>query len=111
MKKGETTKAPPDARDGERVLWVNVILTAIRDATVGFSGEGTPTRERDRRAARAWFRPSNRDFIQVCHLAGMEPCRVAKQATDAIAQYDATIAAGEKFRLPDIAAQKVTIDA
>lgn len=86
----EQTRAAHDPRDRERTLWVNVILTAIRDATVGFSGESTPTRERDRRAARAWFRPSNRDFIQVCNLAGMEPSRVAKQATDAIARYDAT---------------------
>lgn len=107
MKKGQTIKAPSDER--ERTLWVNVILQAFRDAT-DCRGDKV-NRDVVRMQARAWFRPSNRDFIQVCNLAGMEPCRVAKQATDAIAQYDATIAAGKKFRLPDIAAQKATIDA
>lgn len=105
----EQTRAAHDHRDRERTLWVNVILQAIRDATdcLGDKANRDVTRSR----ARAWFRPSNRDFIQVCNLAGMEPCRVAKQANDAIAQYDATIAAGEKFRLPDISAQKVQSDA
>lgn len=88
MKKGEPTKAAPDDRDGERVLWVSVILQAIRDATDCLADKAN--RDVTRTQARAWFRPSNPDFIEVCNLAGMDPSQVAIRAKQAIKRYDET---------------------
>src|SRR5688500_5950940 len=91
----------------ERELWVRVILQAITDATT-ITDAATDTESNLRRSnrniaylnrerARLWFRATNRDFIEVCNLAGMNPDDVAERASAAIAQCDAAEAKGERF--------------
>ncbi len=77
--------AARDHRDRERVLWVNVILQAVRDAT---DTKNCRTPEATRLEARAWFDPKNESFCDVCFFAGMDPERVYVQATEAIQRFD-----------------------
>lgn len=97
-KKKEQSRAAHDPNDRDRVLWVNVVLQAIKDATEG-SGESGGRREMERRQARLWFDPSNPDFIEVCHLAHLDPDATCDKARRAIKRYDAIIASGEKYRV------------
>jgi hypothetical protein len=83
--------------DRERVMWVNVVLQAIRDATEATSSNHP---DYDRAQARAWFKPCNPDFIEVCHNAHLDPEAVYQKAKQAIARYDAAIAKGERYALP-----------
>lgn len=94
-------KVMTDGRIGERGLWVNVILQAMNDAMGGgganISGK---CRELYQQQARAWFRRTNPDFIEVCSLAGLDPDATYEKAIAAIARYDAIIAAGETYKRP-----------
>lgn len=84
--------------DRERILWVNVILQAIRDAT---EATNTHTPAYERTQARHWFRLSNPDFIEACHCAHLDPEATYEKALKAIATYDAMIANGERYRIAD----------
>ncbi len=84
--------------DRERVLWVNVILQAIRDAT---EAKNCNAPDIERAQARAWFRPTNPDFIEACHCAHLDPDATYQKAMKAIATYDATIASGERYTVRD----------
>lgn len=80
----------------ERVLWINVILQAIRDAT---EATNTHNSAKERAEARAWFRLTNPDFIEACHYAHLDPEATYEKALKAIATYDDTIARGERYRV------------
>lgn len=84
--------------DRERVLWVNVILQAIRDAT---EATNTHNPEHERTQARHWFRLSNPDFIEACHCAHLDPDATYEKALKAIATYDAMLASGERYRIAE----------
>ena len=88
--------------NNERTLWVNVVLRAIQDATEGTSDN----RELHRQQARNWFNTSNRDFIEVCNLAGLDPEATAGKALSAIKRYDAIMSAGEAYSYPGDATRK-----
>ena len=79
------------SRAVETALWCEVISQAIRDATVC---GGIPAHARDatRAHARSWFRATNRDFIDVCNLAGLDPEAISERSLMAIARYDRAIA-------------------
>ncbi|MER9586539.1 hypothetical protein [Mesorhizobium sp. M0276] len=95
--------------DPQRELWVRVILQATLDATTIVASPsdvpaGTTRTNRlvaitARNQARAWFRPTNKDFIHVCNLAGMNPHSVAERATAAIVLCDEAATRGEKFTI------------
>ncbi|TIX60321.1 MAG: hypothetical protein E5V25_25675, partial [Mesorhizobium sp.] len=70
----------------ERELWVAVILQATQDGL------------KDKRA-RAWFRPTNSDFVEVCNLAGLDPEAVADRAVDAFNRSDKAEASGVRFEI------------
>lgn len=89
----EVSRAGFDNRDRDRVLWVNVVLQAIMDATeIKNSGAANL----DQRRARAWFNLSNPDFVKVCHLAHLDPEATYQKARRAIERYDLAVANGEK---------------
>ncbi|MEO9335962.1 hypothetical protein ABFT80_00815 [Mesorhizobium sp. SB112] len=83
--------------DKERILWVNVVLQAIRDAT---DARGTDHTDFERSRARVWFSLKNPDFIEVCHCANLDPEATLEKAKAAIRRYDEIVAAGEEYRLP-----------
>lgn len=70
----------------ERELWVAVILQATQDGL------------NDKRA-RAWFKPTNSDFVEVCNLAGLDPEAVADRAVDAFNRSDKAEASGARFEI------------
>lgn len=92
-------------RDSERILWVNVVLQAVRDATDGMTSPKN-SRDTERRRARAWFSLSNPDFIEVCHCAHLDPDATYQSAMSAIARYDQIIAAGETYSIDRKAGEK-----
>ena len=92
----EETRAARHPRDRERVLWVNVVLQAIKDAT---PSAGFRITEAERRSARAWFRRSNPDFLEVCANAHLDPEATYEKARRAIQRYDAAMANGETYRV------------
>lgn len=104
-KSKDQSRAAHHGKDRDRVLWVNVVLQAIKDSIDSYA---TQTVERDQ--ARSWFKLSNPDFIQVCFLAGMDPAHVHKHAHDLFTRHDTTVAAGDKFHWPRSATEKVTVD-
>lgn len=83
---GSKIVASQDPRDRERVLWVNVVLQAIRDAT---EAKNSRNADQTRAEARAWFKLSNPDFIESCHCAHLDPDATYEKAMQAIARYDA----------------------
>lgn len=83
---GSKIVASRDPRDRERVLWVNVVLQAIRDAT---EAKNSRNADQTRAQARAWFKLSNPDFIETCHCAHLDPEATYEKAMQAIARYDA----------------------
>lgn len=89
------------SKPGEQSLWAKVIYQAVLDAThcADNHGGNEATRRVTRSKARTWFRPTNRDFIEVCHLAGMDPDSVCEKVATIISRYDAAIAKGETFDL------------
>ncbi|RCW27806.1 hypothetical protein DFR48_102292 [Ciceribacter lividus] len=73
-----------DNRNGERGLWVAVVLQAIEDATANGKAHSLA-----RQQARSWFRRGNPDFIEVCNLAGLDPEATYEKAIAAIERHDA----------------------
>jgi hypothetical protein len=67
-----------NTREDERQLWCAVIGQAVDDATTPLG----PNRRRNMVIinARDWLMKPNRDFADVCRLAGYEPDRVRAQA-------------------------------
>lgn len=60
-------------------LWAAVIQQAINDATLPLpASRGAERLARQR--AREWLTKPNRDFDEVCTLAGLEPSRVRNHA-------------------------------
>jgi hypothetical protein len=75
-----------DNQDGEhlcgyRALWRAVITQALMDA-----GSNSNKIEFKKEKARAisWLNGDSEDFIEVCEMAGLEPCYVKKKAKEAI---------------------------
>ena len=86
--------------DNEMSLWANVILQAVHDATDGGTVDGRNSgRDVVRSQARNWFNLRNRDFIDVCNLAGLDPDAVYERSLAVIRRYDDAVRAGEKFKL------------
>ena len=64
-----------------RALWTAVIKQAIGDAQGNNLSNLTPaTRRRTIAEARDWLTVPNRDFDEVCHLAGLDPDAVRERA-------------------------------
>lgn len=63
--------------DVERQLWCAVLHQAVADATSPLVRNRGEHLEQCR--ARTWFRTGNRDFQQVCLLAGYDPDRIRNQ--------------------------------
>lgn len=65
-----------------RELWAQVLLVAIADATKGVPRGGTKRNQRlyEIEHARAFLMSPNRDFIEVCSLAGLDPAAVRERA-------------------------------
>ncbi|MEH2517549.1 hypothetical protein V1279_003122 [Bradyrhizobium sp. AZCC 1610] len=70
--------------EDERQLWCAVIAQAIDDAicAVGKSRR----RNMEIMGARDWLTKPNRDFAEVCRLAGYEPDRIRAQVSKRIDQ-------------------------
>ncbi len=67
-------------------LWQRVLLQAVEDAIHGVRGsERTVMRARMIRQARAWLTIPNRDFNEVCSLAGLDPEAVREAVTKQLA--------------------------
>src|SRR4051794_23701185 len=66
-----------DELNHDRRLWRAVVIQALVDATGG--------KPNVRQEAIDWFTKPNCQFNQVCELADLDPDRVRKQATEAIA--------------------------
>jgi hypothetical protein len=79
--------ADPQAK-GQRRLWNGVLLQAIDDATHWVNPDAINylRLSLDVERAREWLTIPNRDFDQVCALAGIEPCRVRAHAAQEIAK-------------------------
>src|SRR3954454_11564672 len=67
---------------GNEALWRAVIQQALTDAVVPLSRITSIRLEQIR--ARAWFTEANRDFEEVCALAGLEPDHVRARARQAM---------------------------
>ena len=65
--------------DDERQLWCAVLGQALEDATCALGK--TRRRNLEIIGARDWLTKPNRDFADVCRLAGYEPDRIRAQAT------------------------------
>src|SRR3546814_204812 len=77
----------PDEGDGDRLLWVAVIIRAIEDATRNAtmdSGASKSAKAAAQREARDWFVRGGADFQEVCGLAGLRPDEVRECALAAI---------------------------
>lgn len=62
------------AIDARENLWREVIAVTIRDALFGVStGDSIETRIRQTYEARSYLTVKNRDFEEVCYLAGLDP--------------------------------------
>lgn len=79
---------PLDRKEGdpEAVLWLAVIQQALSDAV---SVNKEYRAELDRNSARRWFKLADRDFRDVCIMAGLEPECVRRIALDVMARADA----------------------
>ncbi len=67
---------------GRTSIWAAVIEQALTDATVPLSpSAANRTYERlHQQRTREWFTRPHRDFLYVCHLAGLDASRVRKHA-------------------------------
>lgn len=75
------------AIDARENLWREVIAVAIRDALFGVStGDSIETRIRQTYEARAYITVKNRDFEEVCYLAGLDPTAVREHLSRQIAK-------------------------
>lgn len=74
-------EAQPSA-DARVYLWRSVISQAFLDATETLSPSAAKLRSvrLNRLRCREWFTLPNRDFEEVCGLAGLEPSRVRAHA-------------------------------
>jgi len=69
--------------DEERRLWCSVIERALEDARGRLAGAGTTnpvTLNKIIKDAHKWLTIPNRDFDEVCHLAGLDPDAVRERA-------------------------------
>lgn len=67
---------------GEMALWAAVITQAMMDA---LSHSRNPEIIQHKHEAIRWLTENTRDFVTVCHFAGMNPDYVRKRAKQAIA--------------------------
>ena len=85
----EPIRGASGAGSAQRQLWCAVLLAAVDDAVTGpvqvTSGVSKEAHARDWHRARAYVLTPNRDFTDVCHLAGLDPIvvreAVAKRCT------------------------------
>lgn len=74
-----------------RSMWNAVILNALNDTTGFVLGEhNVGVKERAKTKARNWFLEPNKDFEEVCYLAGQDPEYVRKNARIQIQKSDNT---------------------
>lgn len=91
-----------------RELWVNVVLRALKDALVSdVVNNSKKENSLIRQQARTWFSLSNRDFIEVCNLAGFNPKATYDKAKAAIEKHDALISAGLNPDIPKNQSAKI----
>ena len=80
---GHCQRGSTGAGNPQRQLWCAVLLAAVDDAVTGPpSLEGTPTpaaKAHAWRRARDYVLTPNRDFADVCHLAGLDPVAVRER--------------------------------
>lgn len=79
-----------DDASGDRRLWANVIIQAVRDAVekhvIGCTTK--PLADHARAEARRWFERGGPDFAEVCMNAGLDPDVIRDGALDFIAKAD-----------------------
>lgn len=66
---------------GERMLWCEVLLLAVTDAIEGLRGHRAPKKTKIKQivAARRFITVPNRDFNELCELAGVNPDAVRER--------------------------------
>jgi len=94
--------APPADDAACRTLWLSVIRRLLEDACGNTSPELLIDQERIKANAREYFRADNIDFRIVCLCAGLEPDHTLAFAKKAIADSDAAIKAGRRYKLPTL---------
>lgn len=70
---------------GEIALWKSVITQALLDATIQ---QNDIQSKAIRHKAKAWFNITNKDFIQICEMANLEPSIIQKKALQTIKYYN-----------------------
>ncbi len=74
--------------EGERHLWVQVLLQAALDARREYWARYSSI---DGRSALDWFVAGGRDFREVCELAGFDPVYVRERTLKALGGRDAML--------------------
>jgi len=94
----------------DNALWRAVIQQALTDAVVPLSRVTAIRLEQMR--AREWFIQPNRDFEEVCGLAGLEPDQVRDRARKAIDAAEATPVTDKRRRhkLYELRGKQMTLD-
>lgn len=67
------------AVSGEQSLWASVIQVAIEDAKGNTKGIDGPSALMESKRARLWLTKPNKDFNEVCYLAGLDPVAVRER--------------------------------
>lgn len=68
-------------------MWSQVLMLTVSDATIGVAkgSASLPQRRREIAEARDYLTIPNRDFNEVCHLAGLDPVAIRERAIRLIA--------------------------
>ncbi|HET8728785.1 MAG TPA: hypothetical protein VFO41_14855 [Alphaproteobacteria bacterium] len=92
---GRRTKPPEpprwaedDLADRARNLWCSVILHTLYEAAGRIAYAERGEKDALRQEAIGWFLMADRDFVMVCHLAGLEPEAVRSGALKVIQDPD-----------------------
>lgn len=78
---------------GERGLWAAVLMTAIQDAMGNVRG-AKGSIDSETRKARRWLTVPNRDFNEVCYLAGLDPVAVRERCQRMFREGEAVVPSG-----------------
>ena len=74
--KNSTLSHAPGVSPPETALWLAVIFRALRDSTSTIYGSET---RMERERARNWLLAGGQDFVEVCHLANLDPGYVRRR--------------------------------